>query len=90
MEQIKMLENEQELAEPATCQGDIDNSKTPGIINIMITTVFAFGQYDEDKHQDAIIGKDEKQMYSISVGLLVTVVLFIPIMLLTKPCIVLA
>lgn len=89
-DQIKMLENEQELAEPNTCQGDIDNRKTPGIINIMITTVFAFGAYDEDKHQDALIGKDERQQYSIAVGLLVTVILFIPIMLLVKPCIVLA
>lgn len=71
------------------CQGDIDNRKTPGIINIMITTVFAFGQYDEEKHQDAIIGKDERQQYSIAVALLITVVIFIPIMLLVKPCIVL-
>jgi hypothetical protein len=88
-EQIKMLENDQELTEPATCQGDIDNRKSPGIINIMITTVFAFGQYDEDKHQDAILGKDERQQYSIAVGLLITVVIFIPIMLFVKPCIVL-
>lgn len=56
----------------------------------MITTVFAFGQYDEEKHQDAIIGKDERQQYSIAVGLLVVVVLFIPIMLLVKPCVVLS
>lgn len=89
-DQIKMLENDQELNEPTTCQGDIDNRKTPGIINIMITTVFAFGQYDEEKHQDAIIGKDERQQYSIAVGLLVVVVLFIPIMLLVKPCVVLS
>ena len=85
-----MLENDQELNEPTTCQGDIDNRKTPGIINIMITTVFAFGQYDEEKHQDAIIGKDERQQYSIAVGLLVIVVIFIPIMLLVKPCVVLS
>lgn len=84
-----MLENDQELQEPATCQGDIDNRKTPGIINIMITTVFAFGNYDEDKHQDAIIGKDERQQYSIAVALLVTAAIFIPIMLFVKPCIVL-
>lgn len=55
----------------------------------MITTVFAFGQYDEEKHQDAIVGKDERQQYSIAVGLLITVVLFIPIMLCFKPCVVL-
>lgn len=55
----------------------------------MITTVFAFGNYDEEKHQDAIIGKDERQQYSISVGLLVIAVIFIPIMLFVKPCIVL-
>jgi len=41
-----MLENEQELEDSKTCQGDIDNRKTPSIINIMITTVFGFGQYD--------------------------------------------
>jgi vacuolar-type H+-ATPase subunit I/STV1 len=59
-DQIKMLENDQSITEPQTCQGDIDNRKTPGIINIMITTVFAFGAYDEEKHQDAIVGRDEK------------------------------
>jgi hypothetical protein len=59
-EQIKMLENDQEIKEASVCQGDIDNRKTPGIINIMITTVFAFGAYDEEKHQDAIIGADER------------------------------
>ena len=55
----------------------------------MITTVFAFGAYDEDKHQDPIIGKDEKQQYSIALALLITAGIFIPIMLFTKPCIVL-
>lgn len=84
-----MLENDQDLSEPATCQGDIDNRKTPGIINIMITTVFAFGNYDEEKHQDAIIGKDERQQYSIAVALLIIAAIFIPIMLFVKPCIVL-
>jgi len=28
-EQIKMLENEQNLEDASTCQGDIDNRKTP-------------------------------------------------------------
>jgi len=55
----------------------------------MITTVFAFGNYDEEKHQDAIIGKDERQQYSIAVGLLIIAAIFIPIMLFVKPCIVL-
>lgn len=55
----------------------------------MITTVFAFGAYDEDKHQDPIIGNSEKQQYSIALALLITAGIFIPIMLFVKPCIVL-
>ena len=55
----------------------------------MITTVFAFGNYDEEKHQDALIGKDEKQQYAIAVALLIAAAVVIPIMLFVKPCIVL-
>jgi len=55
----------------------------------MITSVFAFGNYDEEKHMDPIIGKDERQQYSIAVALLVLVAILVPIMLFVKPCIVL-
>jgi len=40
------------------CVGAVKNELTPGIINIMITTVFAFGNYDKKKPRDAIIGAD--------------------------------
>lgn len=43
----------------ARCIGAINNEKTPGIISIMITTVFAFGNYDESKPHDPIIGDTE-------------------------------
>jgi len=88
-EQIKMLENEQNLEDASTCQGDIDNRKTPQIINIMITTIFGFGQYDKDTPMDPIIGDSEEQMYQIALTLLVLVIIFVPIMLFTKPCAVL-
>ena len=56
----------------------------------MITSVFAFGNFDESLHQDTIIGSSEKQQYAIAVGLLVIVIVLIPIMLFFKPCVVLA
>lgn len=31
------------------CIGEVQNQKTPGIIAIVITTVFAFGNYDKSK-----------------------------------------
>ena len=83
------MENEQNLEDATTCQGDIDNRKTPQIINIMITTVFGFGQYDKETPMDPIIGDSEEQMYQIALTLLVLVVIFVPIMLFTKPCAVL-
>ena len=56
----------------------------------MITTVFGFGNYDKSAEMDPIIGKNEDQQYAIAVALLVTAAIFIPVMLLVKPCIVLA
>lgn len=44
--------------ENGRCIGAVKNELTPGIINIMITTIFAFGNYDTKKPRDAIIGKD--------------------------------
>ena len=68
------------------CIGAINNEKTPGIIGIMITTVFAFGAYDKKKGHDPIFGSTESEMYNYSVLLLLVSVICIPIMLLTKPC----
>lgn len=55
----------------------------------MITTIFGFGQYDQENPMDPIIGDSEEQMYSIALTLLVLVIIFIPIMLFSKPCTVL-
>lgn len=41
------------------CIGDDNNEKIPGIISIMITTVFAFGNYDTKHPKDPIIGATE-------------------------------
>jgi hypothetical protein len=38
---------------------------------------------------DPIIGDSEEQMYQIALTLLVLVIIFVPIMLFTKPCAVL-
>lgn len=43
------------------CIGDVNNEKSPGIIGIMITTVFAFGNYDEKKPHDPIFGATEAE-----------------------------
>jgi V-type H+-transporting ATPase subunit a len=67
------------------CIGAIKNEKTPGIISIMITTVFGFGNYDESRPQDPIFGETEGDMYTYSVLLLLSVVVCVPIMLCTKP-----
>ena len=53
----------------------------------MISTVFAGGSFPAaQKNVPAIIGKDTAQMYAISLGLLVIVMLSVPVMLCTKPC----
>lgn len=43
------------------CVGDENNEKIPGIISIMITTVFAFGNYDTKHPKDPIIGATEEE-----------------------------
>lgn len=68
------------------CIGAVNNEKTPGIIGIMITTVFAFGNYDTKKPHDPLFGSSEGEMYTYSLLLLLVAVASIPIMLLTKPC----
>jgi len=42
------------------CIGDLNNEKLPGIISIMITTVFAFGNYDQTRPHIPIIGATEE------------------------------
>ena len=44
----------------ARCIGDLNNEKLPGIISIMITTVFAFGNYDTKRPHIPIIGATEE------------------------------
>lgn len=51
----------------------------------MITTVFAFGNYDTAKPRDPLFGETESEMYSYSLLLLLCVVVSVPIMLCTKP-----
>lgn len=72
--------------EKGRCIGGLNNEKTPGIINIMITTVFAFGNYDKKKPKDPIIGGSEDEMYNYALLLLLAVAVCVPLMLCTKPC----
>jgi vacuolar-type H+-ATPase subunit I/STV1 len=70
--------------------GDQRNERMPSIINIMITTAFAFGDSTADKKAGtiAVIGGDIDTEYSISLGLFILVIVLIPVMLLVKPCMV--
>lgn len=72
--------------ENGRCIGELQNEKTPGIIAIIITTVFAFGNYDKKKPREAIIGDSQDEMYLYALVLLLAVIVSVPIMLLTKPC----
>lgn len=45
--------------ENGRCIGEVLNQKTPGIISIMITSVFAFGNYDKKKTFEPIIGDSQ-------------------------------
>lgn len=68
--------------------GDVTNQNTPSIIAIMITQVFAFGDYEKTDPNDLmrpVVGKTNKDMYSIGLALLAIVIVVIPIMLCTKP-----
>jgi V-type H+-transporting ATPase subunit a len=72
-------------AENGKCIGRDINEKTPGIIGIMITTVFGFGNYDKTKPRLPIIGSSQDVMYNYSLLLLFSAIVCIPIMLCTKP-----
>jgi hypothetical protein len=64
------------------------NQNTPSVINIMITEVFGFGQWNKtesDAHIQPLIGDTNDQQYAIGLSLLLIVVILIPVMLCTKP-----
>jgi len=70
-------------------KGDYDNQHMPSIINIMINTIFGFGQPSEQEVRDgsfSYVGPDRDTMYNIGFGLLIAVVVLIPIMLFVRPC----
>lgn len=73
------------IIEKGRCIGELRNEKTPGIIAIIITTVFAFGNYDKTRPKEPIIGKTQDEMYAYALFLLLSVIVSVPIMLLTKP-----
>jgi len=61
----------------------------PSIITIMVNTVFGFGKpsdRDVEVGSYSYVGDDQYTMYAVGFGLLVTVIVLIPIMLLAKPC----
>jgi vacuolar-type H+-ATPase subunit I/STV1 len=73
------------------------NRNAPGIVNILILTVFSFGDTKgqkmygylaENTHDENYNPSDVgmNKMFHTYVGLLVVVVLFMPLMLLVKPC----
>ena len=71
--------------------GDVKNQNTPSVINIMITEVFGFGQWNKtasDADIEPLVGKDNDQQYAIGLAFLAIVVILIPIMLCTKPLLV--
>ncbi len=53
--------NQKDEMSMVRCIGDENNEKTPGIISIMITTVFAFGNFDTKHPKDPIIGATEEE-----------------------------
>lgn len=72
------------------CIGAVNNEKPPGIIAIMITSVFAFGAYDKKKPHDPLIGDTEDEQYTYALLLLLAVAVCVPVMLCTKPLLFLA
>lgn len=76
-------------------QSDVQNQRTPSIINIMIVSVFGGGDYtiDSQKNFDPIIfyenghEHDQGPQYQTALTLLAIVVILVPLMLCVKPCI---
>lgn len=48
-------------ADNGKCIGRDINEKTPGIIGIMITTVFGFGNYDKTKPRLPLVGSSQDE-----------------------------
>lgn len=70
-------------------KGDYDNQHMPSIITIMVNTAFGAGKPSDREIETgsySYIGTDQMTMYHVGFGLLITVVLLIPVMLLAKPC----
>lgn len=68
--------------------GDVVNQNTPSVINIMITEVFGFGQWNKtasDATIEPVFGDSNDTQYGIGLAFLAIVILVIPIMLCTKP-----
>lgn len=91
----KTLINENELFENLNqdddalpkFKGDYENEHMPSVINIMINTVFGFGQIPENEKEYAtLIGQDQNQQYMIALILLGCVLVLVPVMLFVKPC----
>ena len=59
------------------------------IINVMVTTVFGFGNYAEtDPKQVPFFGSSLESQYSVNMALVYIAIILIFVMLCTKPCIV--
>ena len=72
-----------------TCIGQYKNRQIEGIITIMVTTVFGFGNYAETTPEmTPIVGGSLNQQYSTNMALVYIAVILILVMLCTKPCIV--
>lgn len=57
------------------------------IINVMVTTIFGFGQFDpKDPPEQPFFGGDLTAQYTINQALAYTAGLLIAIMLCVKPC----
>ena len=68
-------------------EGDVKNQNTPSVINIMITEVFSFGDWNKPgtSNLDPVFGSSNDEQYGVGVALLIIVVILIPVMLCTKP-----
>lgn len=73
--------------QPQLFKGDLDNQRTPGIINILIVSVFSQGNYQgtSAENNDPIFGSTLDEQYGVAVILLLIAILLMPVMLLFKP-----
>lgn len=67
-------------------QGEWQNQHTPSIINIIINTVFNFGDVPDNEQEFVpLVGDSQEEQYSIALALLILALSLIPIMLLVRP-----